>query len=190
MYDTLSLLISYFCLQVSNLAEKLSQPPYSLPTVALSIDDLYVPHDLQLQLAAAHPLNPLVQHRGHPSTHDLSLLLSLFSDLRNGRETRIPTYDKSAYNGQGDRMPTERWRSFNKLGEKQIQLVILEGWCVGFRALKQFELKSKWEAAVKHRDNGDYQGRLAYNRLEDVEYVNRALVYVDSAKCISICTRP
>jgi len=160
---------------VSTLAEKLSQPPHSFPTTVLSIDDLYLPHDLQVKLAAAHPHNPLVQHRGQPSTHDLPLALSVISDLRDGKETKIPSYDKSAYNGQGDRVPEDDWKVANRKGQPITKIVILEGWCVGFRAVASADLESKWASAVKQREQGMYHGRLGYTKRTDVEFVNEAL---------------
>lgn len=132
-------------------------------------------HDQQSQLAASHPENPLVQHRGQPSTHDLPLALSLFSDLRSGKETRIPSYDKSAYDGHGDRVPKDEWAVISQEGQEKTKVVIFEGWCVGFRALPGEELRRKWGKARSRREAADYQGRLGFNRLEDVEFVNGAL---------------
>ena len=160
---------------MSTLAARLSQPPFSLPTTVLSIDDLYLPHHALSELAASHPTNPLVQHRGQPATHDIALGLSLFSDLREGRETQIPKYDKSAYNGQGDRVSAEEWDAVNRNDSAKTEVVIFEGWCVGFRALPQEELQRRWRDACKKRDSGSYEGRLGWVRLEDVEFVNENL---------------
>ena len=157
---------------MSTLATKLSQPPFSLPTTVLSIDDLYLPHHALSELAASHPNNPLVQHRGQPATHDIALGLSIFSDLREGRETRIPKYDKSAYNGQGDRVSAEKWDMVNTKESAKTEVVIFEGWCVGFRALPREELQRRWQDACQKRDSGTYQGRLGWVKLEDVEFVN------------------
>ena len=132
-------------------------------------------HELQLELAASHPSNPLIQYRGQPSTHDLSLALSLFSDLRQGKLTSIPSYDKSAYGGQGDRLPKEEWVEVNRDKRHETEVVIFEGWCVGFRALPREKLVREWECAVEEREKGDYVGRLGWNKLEDVEFVNEAL---------------
>lgn len=134
-----------------------------------------MPNDLQLELAATHPDNPLVQHRGQPSTHDLSRALSVFSNLHDEREAKIPSYDKSAYNGQGDRVPEVNWEVANQKGQPVTKVVILEGWCVGFRALSSIELERKWASAVRQQEQGGYHGRLAWNRLVDVEFVNEAL---------------
>ena len=164
---------------MSTLAARLSHPPYSLPTTVLSIDDLYLPHHALSELAASHPNNPLIQHRGQPGTHDIALGLSIFSDLREGRETRIPNYDKSAHSGQGDRIPAEKWDIVNRNGSAKTKVVIFEGWCVGFRALPQEELQRKWQDAFKKRNSGTYQGRLAWIKLEDVEFVNENLKRYD-----------
>ena len=144
-------------------------------TTVLSIDDLYLTHNLQTELAASHPSNPLIQHRGQPSTHDLRLALSLFSDLAQGEATKLPHYDKSAHGGQGDRIRTDEWLDVNQGKRQKTEVVIFEGWCVGFRALPKEKLLREWEGAVKERQKGNYTGRLGWNRLEDVEYVNEAL---------------
>lgn len=61
-----------------------------------------------------------------------------------------------------------------------IRVVILEGWCVGFQALDTPRLQGKWEEAVAQREYGPYRGRLGWNRLEDVEFVNEALKGYDA----------
>ncbi|MCJ1260327.1 hypothetical protein MMC22_000187 [Lobaria immixta] len=165
---------------VSSLALTLSRPPHRIPTIVLSIDDFYLSHELQAQLAASNPDNPLIQHRGQPSTHDLTLALSLFASLRDGREIEIPSYDKSAFGGEGERTPQSEWKVVNGVGEERIRVIILEGWCVGFRALEDQELQNKWEKAEIQRKGGNYQGRLGWNRFEDVKFVNEALRGYDS----------
>ena len=82
----------------------------------LSLDDFYYPH---------RTLGSEI--RGHPNTHDIDLLESVLKDLIAGRETYVPIYDKTMYNGKGDRVGWQRV-------EKGTQLVILEGWCLGFTA--------------------------------------------------------
>lgn len=53
--------------------------------------------------------------------------LDVLQDLACGRRTNIPLYDKSVYNGRGDRLCTSRAVNFEP------RVVILEGWCIGFR---------------------------------------------------------
>lgn len=146
----------------------------------LSVDDFYLSHEDQLRLTAVHPDNPLVHHRGQPSTHDLDLAASVLSSLRARHETRIPSYDKSAFNGQGDRVPQDKWSNVNADGQLPVDVVIFEGWCVGFRALDDAHLTACWSKAVRARhENDGYRGRLGYNRLEDVRFVNEALKAYD-----------
>ncbi|KUL87722.1 hypothetical protein ZTR_05820 [Talaromyces verruculosus] len=163
--------------KVSTLQKLLKSPPYSLPTVTLSLDDIYLTHADQLALANSHPDNSLIQHRGQPSTHDLSLGKKVFESLRANLPTAIPQYDKSAFAGQGDRVPESSWEVVNKKGEEKIKAVIFEGWCVGFRPLDDEILKQKWEDAVRQRNDpaGKYEGRLGYVKLGDVKAINDAL---------------
>ncbi len=63
----------------------------------------------------------------------------------------------------------------NRDKRHETEVVIFEGWCVGFRALPREKLVREWEAAVRKREKGDYVGRLGWNRLEDIDFVNEAL---------------
>lgn len=135
-------------------------------TLVLSIDDFYLRHDAQLALAASRPSNPLIQNRGEPSTHDLPLARAVFADLAAGRETRVPRYDKAAFSGRGDRLPESEWLVANAPGDPPVEIVILEGWCVGFRALEPGALREKWEGESL---------TLRHHSLENLAFVNDAL---------------
>jgi len=150
---------------VSALATTLREKE-GLETLVCSIDDLYLKHEDQVALAREHKDNPLVQHRGEPGTHDMLLARELFAALEEGRETRVPEYDKSAFNGQGDRVPSSQWKSVNGANQPKIQVVIFEGWCVGFRALtaEEVEAKQRGSSTTLHR-----------HRLEDLLFVNARL---------------
>ena len=164
--------------QVSTLCETLSSPPHDLPTVVLSIDDLYLPHDKQEALAKSHLDNPLVQHRGQPSTHDISLGKQLFRDLVDRKTNiKVPSYDKSAFNGSGDQRPDNEWETVNAEGSLPVEVIVFEGWCVGFRALSDAEVERKCEAAKaeSEKDNEAYRGQLGKQRLESVMFVNDKL---------------
>lgn len=146
--------------------------------MTLSLDDIYLTHADQVALAQAHPTNPLLQHRGQPSTHDLALGEEVFASLAAEQPTAIPQYDKSAFAGQGDRVPTAQWQVVNE-GDEKVKVVIFEGWCVGFRAWDDHTLRAKWEAAVRQKESGDYDGRLGHVQFEDVKAVNDALRHYD-----------
>ena len=108
-------------------------PAYGLTGTTVSIDDFYMTRAGQLEVAAAHPGNPYLEHRGYPGTHDIALGERTLEGLRSGgpsgpRNVVIPVYDKSAHGGRGDRAPVEQWRTVRM----PIDLVFVEGWMLGF----------------------------------------------------------
>jgi D-glycerate 3-kinase len=151
---------------VSALYTTLSSPPHNLSVLVLSIDDLYLRHADQLQLAQEHGGNKLVQHRGEPGTHDMQLAKTVFAALKEGREVQVPEYDKSAYHGAGDRVPTSQWRTVNAPSQPPIRVIIFEGWCVGFRALSESAVRAAWEGESV---------TLKQHKLEDLLFVNDKL---------------
>ncbi|USW54030.1 Putative P-loop containing nucleoside triphosphate hydrolase [Septoria linicola] len=169
---------------VETLHHTLSSPPHSLPTLVLSIDDLYLPHSQQQALAKSHPTSPLVQHRGVPSTHDIETGVALFSALANRElNIKIPSYDKSQYNGAGDRKPESEWHTINTPSENPVEVIVFEGWCVGFRALADEDVEKKWQAAKHQAESGGgekYTGRLGHLNLSDVLFINSALRSYDA----------
>ncbi|KAI1363026.1 putative Uridine/cytidine kinase [Xylaria arbuscula] len=124
---------------VSRLAETL-RGQEGLETLVCSVDDFYLAHDDQVALAASMPGNSLVQVRGEPGTHDMNLAKDFFAAVLSGSPTRVPQYDKSLFSGQGDRVPRDSWVEINAPGQPKVQVVIFEGWCVGFRSLPPTEL--------------------------------------------------
>lgn len=100
---------------------------------ALSIDDLYLTHAEQRALASAHPDDRTLAQRGYPGTHDVALGTAVLSALKAGQGVLVPSYDKSAHAGRGDRAPRERWRRT----EPGLDLVIVEGWMLGFRPVAE-----------------------------------------------------
>jgi D-glycerate 3-kinase len=90
--------------------------------VAVSLDDFYLTR-ARRQALAAH-VHPLFATRGPPGTHDLPLLLDALLRIRAGRPVNLPVFDKLA----DDRLPPQHWRRFGR-----IDVLILEGWCIGAR---------------------------------------------------------
>jgi D-glycerate 3-kinase len=161
--------------QASVIQHTLENAPHHVPTVVFSLDDLYLTHAGQVDLANKHPDNPLLQHRGQPSTHDINLAKSIFSSLLDNAPTGIPQYNKAAFDGQGDRVPEEQWQTVNVEGQNNVRVVLFEGWSVGFRPLSEHDLEQRWERAVMAREAGRYAGRLGHHTLENVAEVNNAL---------------
>lgn len=169
---------------VDILKSTLSSPPHNLPTVVFSLDDLYLTHADQVSLAQSNPDNPLLQHRGQPSTHDIPLALSTFESLKQSKPTKIPQYNKAAFSGQGDRVSESEWEEVNTDPSSPVRVVLFEGWCVGFRPLSPEALASKHAAAVSAAQTSSpsnpYQGRLGHNSLASVTTINNALRAYDA----------
>jgi len=89
--------------------------------VGLSLDDFYLTRAERLCLA--RNVHPLFETRGVPGTHDLDLLEAVLGDLRAGRATRIPRFDKAL----DDRVAASDWRTVDA-GKND--LIVLEGWCL------------------------------------------------------------
>lgn len=104
--------------------------------VSLSIDDFYLTREEQIKLAQENPDNPYLQQRGYPGTHDIELGVSTLQSLKTNRgEILIPRYSKSAHAGQGDRTPQEYWSVIDTENGPKVDVVLLEGWCLGFAPL-------------------------------------------------------
>ena len=115
-------------------------PDLGLRGAGLSIDDFYLTRDGQLQLAAAHPGNPYLEHRGYPGTHDVDLGERTLADLAAlGGSTgavRVPVYDKSRHGGRGDRAPQSEWRDVTG----PLDVIFLEGWMLGFQPVPERQI--------------------------------------------------
>ena len=93
----------------------------------LSIDDFYLTKSERDALAES--LHPLLATRGVPGTHDVSMLREYLASLREldaGDAMRVPRFDKAS----DDRADETTW----PIVTGPVNLVILEGWCVGSEA--------------------------------------------------------
>lgn len=101
-----------------------------LRAAMLSLDDLYYPRSVRLALSLQ--IHPLLVSRGVPGTHDIQLGLHLLDTFRSGRGISLPRFDKSI----DDRLPFEDWAHH----PDGLDMLILEGWCLGARAQTESEL--------------------------------------------------
>ncbi|KAJ2024520.1 hypothetical protein GGI10_000148 [Coemansia sp. RSA 2530] len=108
----------------------------NIASVGFSLDDIYLPHREQQELAQTQRDNPLLQFRGQAGTHDVELgHRTLAALLRNDSAVDIPAYDKSLNGGYGDRKPLSEWQATRP----PVDVVLFEGWSLGFRALDNRE---------------------------------------------------
>ena len=103
---------------------QLLQQVHGHTTCVVSIDDFYATRAQREVLART--VHPLLRTRGVPGTHDIGLALRVLERLRglgSSESLRLPRFIKA----QDDRAP-------EGTGERvsgPIQIVLLEGWCVG-----------------------------------------------------------
>ncbi|KAF8891778.1 hypothetical protein BD779DRAFT_1513065 [Infundibulicybe gibba] len=98
----------------------LSSAPHSLRVVTLSIDDLYLPHKQLRELSDSHPNNILWKGRGLPGTHDIEL--------------GIPRFEKSLNDDESGVV----------VSPPKVDVVVMEGWCMGFGAITEEEINNIW----------------------------------------------
>ncbi|KAF1979977.1 P-loop containing nucleoside triphosphate hydrolase protein [Bimuria novae-zelandiae CBS 107.79] len=131
----------------SKIVELLSSQ-YNLHAITVSLDDFYHTHDNLIARRDRDPENKLYRTRGQPGTHDQQLAHDILQALRSWDDTRtnevaIPAFDKSQFNGKGDRAPRTAWPTCTSKPD----VIVFEGWCLGFHALSSATLASKHAAA-------------------------------------------
>ncbi|MCU0532647.1 MAG: glycerate kinase [Hydrococcus sp. Prado102] len=95
----------------------------SYTTIAVSIDDLYKSYADRQKLLEE---DPRLIWRGPPGTHDVVLGIELLDRVCQcdlSEPILIPRFDKSLWNGAGDRIEPE--------SATQVDIVLFEGWFVG-----------------------------------------------------------
>lgn len=119
---------------------------FGIRATSVSIDDFYLTRDEQIAIAAAHPGNPYLEHRGYPGTHDVGLgeaTLTALGSLETADSVLVPVYDKSGHGGRGDRLPPSEWRSTTG----PLDIVVVEGWMLGFMPVAREDLNDPWLVA-------------------------------------------
>jgi D-glycerate 3-kinase len=97
--------------------------PLGHKAIGLSIDDLYLTHAKRQVLQQQ---DPRLIWRGPPGTHDIELgirTLEQFKTALPGTFVSVPRFDKSLFQGQGDRTAP--------LSQPAPTIVLFEGWLVG-----------------------------------------------------------
>ncbi|KAL0570947.1 hypothetical protein V5O48_010014 [Marasmius crinis-equi] len=156
----------------------LSNPPHSLRVATLSIDDLYLTHDELKSLAENHPDNPLWRGRGQPGTHDVALGQHILSSLKDGQQdVELPWFDKSLFGGEGDRLPMD---GTGVILKPPIDLVIVEGWCMGFCPIPDREIETRWEGVWREEKSILGMDDSIVGTKENIKQINHVLHrYVD-----------
>ena len=89
--------------------------------MALSLDDFYLTKDARQRLA--REVHPLLATRGPPGTHDVGMAGATIDALRAKSKATLPRFDKAS----DTRAPRNTWQTF----ASPVDVILLEGWCVG-----------------------------------------------------------
>lgn len=131
----------------ASLIVKILTSEHNLNALSVSLDDFYKTHDALIAQRDRDVGNRLYRVRGQPGTHDEQLAATFFQQLstyRGNGVLKIPSFDKSQFNGEGDRAPESEWHSMTQKPD----VVVFEGWCVGFQALAVSVVEEKYNQAV------------------------------------------
>jgi D-glycerate 3-kinase len=123
--------------------------------VIVSIDDFYLVKSARQQLA--RDVHPLLVTRGVPGTHDLALANATLDALLDpSRETavKVPVFNKAS----DEREPRAAWPA----AAPGVDLVLLEGWCVGCPPQDPGALREPVNA-LEHNEDPDGVWRLYVN---------------------------
>jgi D-glycerate 3-kinase len=120
-----------------------------LKVATLSIDDLYLTRAERARLA--REVHPLLATRGVPGTHDPALGLAVLEALGRRGTTAPPRFDKAI----DDRAPKATWPRV----EGPVDVILLEGWCVGARPQPVSRLGAPVNALERVEDpDGTWRG--------------------------------
>lgn len=106
----------------------------------LALDDLSLTRAERDQLA--HEVHPLFSHRGIPGTHAPALGLAVIDHIRAGRAFDMPRFDMQ----RDDRSP------YPDRIEGPVDVLLLEGWCVGARPQADEDLLEPVNAFERKHD--------------------------------------
>lgn len=140
-----------------------------LSVVVLSLDDFYLGKLQRQKLAQQY--HPLFKTRGVPGTHDVKLLTSVLTKLKNSKRTGeaicLPQFDKA----QDNPILMQDWLTITS----GVDIVLFEGWCWGIPAENsnelelpineleaQYDQQGVWRKYVNHTLQYDYQPLYAF----------------------------
>lgn len=126
--------------------------------LVLSMDDFYLTK--QQRETLGKEIHPLLKTRGVPGTHDMSRMVEVIAALKSGKSASIPRFDKAL----DDRSKQEQ------LVDAPVQVLIVEGWCLGAKPQTGNELKVAVNALEREEDKNGVWRRYVNRQLESEPY--------------------
>lgn len=124
---------------------KATEELFGWRTAVLSIDDFYLTRAERQVLA--RDVHPLFATRGVPGTHDMTMLSNALDQLGNlpaGAAMTLPRFDKSS----DERAKVSTWPRV----DGPLDMVVLEGWCVGSEAQRDDAMREPVNALERDED--------------------------------------
>lgn len=126
--------------------------------LVLSMDDFYLTK--QQRETLGKEIHPLLKTRGVPGTHDMSRMVEVLTALKSGKSASIPRFDKAL----DDRSTQEQ------LVDAPVQVLIVEGWCLGARPQTANELKEAVNELEAEEDKDGVWRHYVNRQLESEHY--------------------
>ena len=146
---------------ISSIVSLILTKYFKLKVFKISIDDFYKTRKERISLSKIK--HPLLRTRGAPGTHDIKIIFRFFNKIKSKKFTQIklPRFDKSI----DDRCKRNLW--YNIYSKPDV--VIFEGWCVGARPQKVFNLKKPVNLLEKTEDKS-LKWRKHVNKQLEIKY--------------------
>ena len=160
---------------ITTLVEHILNSYLSVRTIALSIDNFYFSKKKRMQMSK--DIHPLCKTRGVPGTHDIVLLKEKINSLLNAdltTKTVIPIFSKI----KDDYISDQSWKIY--LGKPDI--IILEGWCIGAKAIEEQEWLPPLNSLEKNFDPdstwGKWSNRILKNQYQEIFEMLNILIMI------------
>lgn len=125
-------------------------------SINLSLDDFYLTRAEREHLAKT--VHPLLQTRGVPGTHDVTLALETISALKKSGQVAIPRFNKA----MDDRYELAAW----PVVMGPVDVILLEGWCLGIEPEQEAALEKPVNALEAEEDQTGNWRHFVNERLE------------------------
>lgn len=135
------------------------ESPHAWRVAVLSIDDFYLTKAERRQLG--DDVHPLLATRGVPGTHDVDMLLKCLERLKalgKGEQCLLPRFDKAI----DDRANESTWPEVTG----PVDMIILEGWCVGTTAQPDSELTAAVNDLERNEDTSGHWRKFVNDHLK------------------------
>jgi len=149
---------------ISSILSIILRKYFKLNVFTISIDDFYKTRKERFLLSKK--VHPLLMTRGVPGTHDMNIMLDFFKKTKSKKFKflKLPKFNKAI----DDRYKKKLWYSI----KKRPDVIIFEGWCIGARSQKNYQLKKHINSIEKLNDQNliwrkyvNYQLKKNYKKL-------------------------